>query len=400
MNTKRRATTSLTAAFVKNASQPGKHHDGNGTGLYLRVEPNGSRFWVQRMMIRGKRRELGLGSPPTVTLAAAREAALDNKRTARAGGDPLAEKRKARAVLTFAEATLKAHVELSPTWKNPKDRASFLSSLETYAFPYFGTVPLPDVTSADVRQAVLAAREKAPGVAKKLVYRMSAVFKWGIAEGMCADNPSIAQRLALPRIEHAPKHRRALDYSEVAGCIEKIRASRAQTGTKLALEFLILNANRSGEVRLAHWEEFDFHGAGAATLATSATWEIPASRMKMKKAHKVPLSPRALEILREAEQLRDPSGLVFPSLRGKPLSDMTLSKLVKELGFDADVHGFRTSFRTWVQEKTDVPWEVAEAALAHNVGDAVERAYARSDLLDKRRAMMANWQAYLAQSEV
>ncbi|MGI9394955.1 MAG: tyrosine-type recombinase/integrase, partial [Boseongicola sp.] len=185
----RNASNNLTAAFVNAVKDPGKYHDGKGTGLFLLVKPNGSRFWVQRLTIRGKRREMGLGSPPVVSLAEAREQALEHKRTARAGGDPLAEKRKAKRILSFEEAARKTHVELSSTWKNPKDRAAFLSTLETYIFPRFGSVALPDVTSADVRRAILAARERAPGVAKKLVYRVSSVFRWGIAEGICTYNP-------------------------------------------------------------------------------------------------------------------------------------------------------------------------------------------------------------------
>ncbi|RYH07742.1 site-specific integrase [Tropicimonas sp. IMCC6043] len=380
----------LTAAFVKLVTEPGKYHDGKGTGLFLLVKPTGGRFWLQRITIRGKRRELGLGSPPVVTLAEAREQALENKRMVRSGGDPLREKRRAKAVLTFEEAARKTHAELSPTWKNPKDRAAFLSTLETYIFPHFGSVPLPDVTSADIRQAILAAREKVPHVARKLVYRVSYVFKWGIAEGMCSGNPSTADALALPQVERKPKHRKALAYSEVAGCIETVHASKAWTATKLSIEFLILTASRSGEVRMAHWDEIDMD---------TATWEVPAERMKMQRPHRVPLSGRAMEILGEAAKLRDGSGLVFPSVRGKALSDMTLSKLVKELGFDADIHGFRTSFRTWAQERTNYPREVAEAALAHKTGDAVEQAYARSDVFEKRRNMMESWAAFLSESD-
>jgi integrase len=378
---------SLTAASVNAAKAPGKYHDGKGTGLFLLVKPTGGRFWVQRLTVRGRRRELGLGSPPTVTLAEAREQAIQNKRVARSGGDPLAEKRRAKALLTFEEAARKTHKELSQTWKNPKDAAAFLASLDSYIIPRFGAVPLPDVTSADVRQAILAAREKAPGVAKKLIYRVSFVFKWGIAEGMCTSNPATTQALALPRETRKPQHRRSLHYSDVAGCIDAVKASNAWTATKLALEFLVLTASRSGEARLAQWDEID-RGA--------KTWTVPADRAKQKRPHRVPLSERALEILVEAEALRDESDLIFPSIRGKALSDMTLSKLVKELGFDADVHGFRTSFRTWGQEQTNFPREVQEAALGHKMGDAAEQAYARSDLFEKRRRMMDSWAAYLS----
>jgi integrase len=377
---------SLTAAFVNTAKKPGKYHDGKGMGLFLLVKPTGRRFWVQRIVIRGKRREIGLGGPPVVTLAEARELALENKRMVRAGRDPLAEKRRAKRVLSFEEAARKTHAELAPTWKNQKDRHAFISTLEAYVFLRFGHVALTDVTSADVRQAILAAREKAPGVARKLVYRVSSVFKWSIAEGICTDNPAISQALALPRETRQPKHRKALPYSEVANCIEVIRASGAWSSTRLALEFLMLTASRSGEVRHARWEEIDLE---------TRVWTVPADRSKQKRPHRVPLSYRAVEILAEAGELQDSSGLIFPSMRGKALSDMTLSKLVKELGFDADVHGFRTSFRTWGQERTSFPREVQEAALGHKMGDAAEQAYARSDLFQKRRALMDDWSAFV-----
>ncbi|MEZ5767619.1 MAG: integrase arm-type DNA-binding domain-containing protein [Paracoccaceae bacterium] len=387
----------LTAAFIASVLEPGKYHDGKGTGLFLLVKNTGAKSWVQRIVIRGKRREIGLGAPPVVTLAQAREQALENKRLAHAGGDPLAEKRKARRVLSFEEAARKAHAENAPSLKNPKDRAAYLKSMETYIFPQFGSVALPDVTSADVRRAILLAREKAPGVARKLIYRVSSVFKWGIAEGMCTGNPATGEALALPKLERTVEHRKALPYSEVAGCIEAVKASGAGETTKLALEFLILTATRSGETREARWDEMEFEGADCATRATRATWIIPKERIKMKRDHRVPLSGRALEILREADSLADGSELVFPGTKpGKPLSDMTLSKLVKELGFEADVHGFRTSFRTWVQEQTNSPYEVGEAALAHKVGDAAEQAYARSDLFHKRRMLMENWASYLS----
>lgn len=342
---------------------------------------------MQRVTIHGRRRNIGLGSPPVVLFAHARQKAFDNKRLVHNGGDPLAEKRKAKAVLTFEEAARKVHIELSPTWKNPKDQAAFLNTLAKYTFPQFGNVLLPDVTSGDVRRAILSARAKAPGVAQKLTYRVSAVFKWGIAEGMRTDNPALAQTLALPKDKRKPQHRKALPYKEIAQCIEAVNQSRAWISTKLALQFLIITAARSGEVRNAKWEEINLD---------AGVWNIPAERMKMQRPHRVPLSGQAIIILHETEKLKDTSGLIFPSMRGKALSDMTLSKLVRELGFDAHVHGFRSSFRTWAQEQTIYPREVAEAALAHSVGDIVERSYARSDLFEKRAKMMNSWAIYLA----
>lgn len=381
----RRERKSLSAAFVRTVKEPGRYGDGHG--LFLLVQTTGGKSWVQRLMIRGKRRDIGLGSASLVTLAQARDKAIENRRTARAGGDPLAEKRKARAMLSFEEAAVEAHKELAPKFKNPKDAKAFLSSLAAYAFPRFGSLPVCDVTGVDVRQAVLAIRDDKPEIARKLVMRVSAVFKWAVANHLRNDNPATSNALALVRIEKEKSHRKALPYSEVADCLRAVHASGAWAATKGAIELLILTAVRSGEVRGAKWEEIDLD---------AKIWTIPASRMKMKRPHRVPLSIRACEVLDAAKRLKDGSGLVFPSLRGKVLSDMTLSKLVKELGFAVDIHGFRTSFRTWAQEQTNFPREVAEAALAHAVGDAVETAYARSDMFDKRRKMMEAWGSYLA----
>ena len=384
----RRPEKALTAQFVKSASKPGKYFDGHG--LYLRVDEGGGRYWVQRIVIRGKRRELGLGPATLITLAEARAAAIENRKVARAGGDPIADKRQAKAILTFEEAAKRAHAELSPTWKNPKDQAAFLSTLEKHVFGRFGAALVSEVTTADIRQAILNVRKSAPEVARKLTFRISAVFKWAIAEGMRPDNPALAGSLALPRQEKSAGQRKALPFEDVNACIAAIAASGASQSTKLALEFLVLTACRSGEVRGAQWSEFD---------TAAKVWSIPEERMKMKKIHRVPLCKRALEILEEAKKLDDGSGLVFPGTKeGRPLSDMTLSKLVKEQGFPVDVHGFRTSFRTWAQERTNFPREVAEAALAHLSGDAVERAYARSDVFQKRRKMMDAWAAFVAET--
>lgn len=290
---------------------------------------------------------------------------------------------------TFEEAAVLAHAELSFT--NPKDGKAFLTNLNEYAYPHFGRMRVCDVAGPDIRVAVMAIRDKKPEVARKLVLRVSAVMKWAIGAGHRRDNPAVANVLALPPLARSVRikaNRKALPYAEVAGCIAKVNASGAWLATKLALEFLILTAARSGEVRGATWDEMDL---------AAGVWNVPAVRMKMGKAHAVPLSKRAIKVLTDAEKLRGEDNLVFPSMRGKPLSDMTMSKLVKELGFDADVHGFRTSFRTWAQERTNVPFEVAEAALAHAVGDSASQAYARSDVFEKRRKMMDAWARYLAQ---
>ena len=208
-----------------------------------------------------------------------------------------------------------------------------------------------------------------------------------MAQGWRTDNPAQDIEQALAKVRPAKSQRKAMPYTEVHGCIETVKASEATTATKLAIEFLVLTASRSGEVREARWEEIDLD---------AALWEIPASRMKAKRPHRVPLAPRAVTILREAEALGGQEGFLFPGTKpGKPLSDATLRKLIRELGFDVDIHGFRTSFRTWAQERTNFPREVAEAAMAHTLGDKAEQAYARSDLFEKRRKLMATWADYV-----
>lgn len=381
----RRPQKVLTAQGVKAITAPGKYFDGHG--LYLRVEPNGSRFWVQRIVIRGKRSEIGLGSPDLVSLASARATALENRKVARSGGDPLQARREARAILTFEEAARQVHTLHLPTWRNDKHGRDFITSLETYAFPKLGKLKVTDITTADVLTVLMPIWTAKAETARRIRQRIGTVMKWTIAKGWRQDNPAENISQALPKVAKAPRHRKALPYDEVAGCIAAIQASRATASTKLALEFIVLTAARSGEVREAHWDEIDLEGM---------VWEVPAERMKMKRPHRVPLSHRAVAILKAAQEADDGSGLVFPGTKqGRPLSDMTLSKLVKELGFQADVHGFRTSFRTWAQEQTNFPREIAEAALAHLSGDAVERAYARSDLFEKRRVLMDAWASFL-----
>lgn len=230
--------------------------------------------------------------------------------------------------------------------------------------------------------------------------RIGMVMKWAVAQGWRQDNPALSITEALPKRDKSQQEpRKALSYADVANCIAAVQASGAGLTTKLAFEFLVLTATRSGEARGALWDEIDLGTpATSAIPATPAVWTIPATRMKAKHDHRIPLSKRAAKILRTAKGLSDGTGLVFPGTKkGKPLSDMTLSKLVKELGFDADVHGFRTSFRTWAQERTNFPREVAEAALAHTIKDKAEAAYARSDVFEERRKMMEAWAGYLSQ---
>jgi hypothetical protein len=218
----------LTARFVATVVKPGKHHDGGGLGLYLRVLPGGSKQWVQRIVARGRRQEIGLGSPPVVTLAKAREVALENKRIARDGHDPLQMKREAAAVLTFAEAARKVHAMHAPTWRNAKHGRDFINSLEAYAFPRLGKHRVADITPADVLAVLTPIWTEKPETARRVRQRIGTVMKWAVAQGWRLDNPAESIAKALPKHDRKVKaHRKALPYADVAKCIDAVRASSA-----------------------------------------------------------------------------------------------------------------------------------------------------------------------------
>ncbi len=377
----------LTAAAVRSINESGFYGDGNG--LYLKVDAGGAKRWVQRLVIQGKRRDIGLGSAGLVTLAEAREAALQQRKQARAGEDPIALKNASKAILTFKAAARKVHDLSAPTWRNEKHGKQWLSTLETYAFPTFGDKRITTVTSADVLAALSTIWNSHPETARRVKQRIGTVMKWAIAQGWRTDNPADTISAALPKQDRSKvKHRQALPYGEVSAAIAKVQASNASKATKLAFEFLILTATRSGETREAVWSEINL---------AKREWVIPGERMKAKRAHRVPLSDRAVAILNEAKSLKsDSSDLVFPGTKEtKALSDMTLSKLMKDLGIQAVPHGFRSSFRDWAGESTSHPREVIEFALAHVIQDQAEAAYARSDLFEKRRVLMGDWNTYL-----
>jgi len=377
----------LSAAFVRTIKEPGFYGDGHG--LYLKVDASGARRWVQRLMIHGKRRDIGLGSASLVSLSEARERALEQRKIARAGDDPIALKRRSTGILTFEEAARKVHDLSRPTWRNEKHGDQWINTMTTYAFPALGSRRIDQISSSDVLAAISSIWNEKPETARRVKQRLSTVFKWAMANGWRTDNPAETITKALPKHDRSKtEHRKALPYDQVGGAIGKIRNSDAGSTTKLAFEFLVLTATRSSETREAVWSEFDLE---------KGVWTIPAARMKAKKPHRVPLSPRCLAILTEAKSLkRETDDLVFPGTKDtKPLSDMTLSKLMKELKIAAVPHGFRSSFRDWAGETTAHPREVIEFALAHVIKDKAEAAYARSDLFDKRRALMNDWARYI-----
>ena len=233
-------------------------------------------------------------------------------------------------------------------------------------------------------------RAKVPNLAVKVQHRIFSVFKYAVALDLRDDNPATTDALALPKFERTRKNNRSLPYGQLAVALESVEVSGALESTKLAIKFVAYTAGRSGEVRGTVWDEIDI---------ANAVWTIPAERMKMNRTHKVPLSAAAMDVLEQAMALGDGTGLVFPSAREKELTDNTLSKLLRELDIPSTIHGFRASFRTWCQKQTNVSHDVAEAALAHVTGDKTVAAYARSDLFDKRRSLMAAWATYLNASE-
>ena len=382
----------LSASFVKTVKRPGEYGEGRGGhGLSLRVKPRKaggvSKNWVQRLRIHTRPVNIGLGAYPIVTLAEAREKALENRRAVARGHDP---RRPAQSTPRFDEAAENVIALRQPSWKDGEQEAGiWRASLRNYAYPILGNMRVTDISSGDVLRVLTPIWQEKPETARRLRQRISSVMKWSMGQRYRPDNPggeAISQ--ALPRYKGPKRHYPALAYTEVDNALATVRASGAYRATVLCFEFLVLTAARSGEARLAQWEEIDLE---------KATWTVPAERMKSGRPHRVPLSRRAIAILREAQAIQDGSGLVFPSSNGRSLSNMTLSKLLKELGIAAVPHGFRTSFRVWASEQTDAPRAVMEAALVHTFGDAAEQAYARSDLFDKRRALMQAWAQYIGE---
>ena len=376
----------LSPAFIRSAP-PGRHADGNG--LYLFVQPSGTRSWIQRLLIRGRRRELGLGSVALVPLSEARERALANRKLAREGGDPLAEKRRAEDIPTFAEAAMRVLEQKQGGWRNPRHSREWQSSLTRFAFPRIGKVPVSEVTSADLLEILTPLWHRKVATAKRVRQRLRAVLEWAVAMEYRLDNPCDRIGPVLGSQKDVTEHMQAVPHREAAAVIRKVRVATALPAARLALEFLVLTAARWGEVRWAEWKEIDREGK---------VWTLPAGRAKMNRRHRVPLCGRALEILKEAQALEGAAGpLVFTHGGGKPMHDSTVRRLLRQLGIEAVPHGFRSTFRDWASEETDHPREVIEAALAHVVRNRVEAAYARSDLFERRRILMDDWARYLAQ---
>lgn len=385
--------TRLKTAQVKNA-KPGKHHD--GSGLYLVVTAN-SKKWVQRGTVNGKRREWGLGGAVDVGLAEVREKAATYRRMIKEGIDPAEELKRRRAEVlaeeqaqgrldnmpTFKEMALMVHKEHAPTWKSHKDAIRWLSSLERHVFPAIGDTPVNEVTGPVVRDVLAEIWLTIPPTATKVKQRICTVLDYAhIAGWRDQEAPMRSITRGLPKQPKKTNHFAAMPWIDVPNFIGNMPSIISASDVVLrAIEFTILTASRSGEVRLATWDEIDLG---------SATWTRPEEHMKTDVEHRVPLSPRAVELLGKPGE-----GLLFPGSRaGRPLSDMTLSMPLRRAELGITMHGFRSSFRDWCGEATNTPREVAEACLAHTIKDQTEAAYARSDLIDKRRVVMDKWSAF------
>jgi integrase len=407
----------LTVAGVRHA-KPGRHADGGG--LYLLVKDKGARSWVFRYKIAGKGRDMGLGAaigPAALSLAKAREKASDLLRLVKAGKDPLAE-REREVIAAAAEAAAKAQAETvraktfrdvaaayiaahEAGWRNAKHRAQWTATLATYAYPHVGDLPVSDVATAHVMAALSPIWTKRPETASRVRGRIESVLDFAKASGWRdAENPArwrghvanlLPSRAKVARVEHHA----ALPWVEIGAFMAALRTRDAIAAR--ALEFTILTAARTGEVLGAPWSEID---------RAAAVWTVPGARMKAGREHRVPLSADALAVLDEMAKLRpetDAKGetFIFPGARAdRPLSQMAMLMLLRRMGRgDLTAHGFRSTFRDWCAETTGYPHEMAEIALAHTVGDKVEAAYRRGDMMEKRRRMMEDWATYCAGSE-
>lgn len=390
----------LQALTVSRLTALGLHFVGGVQGLALQVSGS-SRAWLLRATVGGKRRDMGLGPYPEVTLARAREKAGEARELIRQGVDPIARRQAAQSAmraavseaLTFkecAEKYVKAH---RAGWKNAKHAQQWENTLAQHAYPVLGAVLVRDVKLPQVLAVLEPIWTTTNETAVRLRGRMELVLDWATARGLReGTNPArwrghLDKLLAKPSKVNNREHHAALAVGDVGAFMLRLREAEGM-GAR-ALEFAILTAARSGEVRGATWGEID---------TEAKVWTVPGARMKAGKEHRVPLSADALALLAVLPQGK-PDELVFKAPRGGALSDMTLAAVLRRMDVPAVPHGFRSTFRDWASERSNYPRDVAEMALAHAIGDKVEAAYRRGDLFQKRRLMMADWAQFLARAE-
>lgn len=381
----------LSAAWVKSTTKLGRHGDGGrgsyGLSLMVREGRNGgvSKAWAQRLRWDGQPFNLGLGSYPAVSLKDARQAAMENAKLVSDGIDP----RVVPATVPTVQEAMEEFISLRrKDWKGAKYESDVRRAFRLHVLPKLGNKPVNTITPNNVVESIKPVAASSTSTATKLRSWLKQTFDIQVGLGNRDTNPVMGVNAALPKAEKGD-HRQALPHTQVIEAVETIRNADTFQYRKLAFEFVILTATRSGETRGATWNEFDLK---------AATWTIPADRMKSGKIQRIPLSRQALDVLAKAKELSPDTDLVFPTVTGKVQHDNAFSILCRDLGIKAVPHGFRSSFRDWCAE-TEVNRQVAESALAHALGDATETAYLRTDLLALRRALMQDWADYAAPVE-
>ena len=378
----------VTRKGIESLRRPGRYRA--DTSLYLEISTGADgrilRRWIQRIVIRGRRRDLGLGTWPETSLTEARERAYDNRRTARRGGDPMAA--------AGDKPTLRRAAQTVADGREYRGRygQSRATALERYAGGLLDRI-IDQIDRSAVLAVLLPIYTTKPATGRRVRGWLREIFAAGQSHGWIDANPAgEVIDAALPAVDRKDHHD-AMPYADVPGAVESIRGSRSGQTIRAALEFIILTAVRSGEARGAMWSEIDLE---------AREWRIPATRMKAGREHRVPLSDASLSVLKTVRGQSDPDGLVFPSGRGVQLRDTTLlASLRRAVSADkTTVHGFRSSFRVWAAERSGESADVAEHALAHSVGSAVERAYQRSTVFDRRRKLMAAWADHVTGSTV
>ena len=374
----------LTIKKAKSLSKAGMYND--SPTLYLNVTPRQTKSWVQRLTIEGRRHDLGLGGFPLVSPTHARRSATENRLAVLDGRNPLAEKRKAQAP-KFEDIAAKTYEVLRPRWRSEKVAKNWKQILRRHALPRLGHLRVDKIGREDVLKVLTPIWTEKPETARRVRRYIKQTLAFAQANGLIEHNVAGEMiEAALPKMPAVRKNMRSLPFKEVPAAVWEIRCSSASMPARAALEFLILTAARTGEVLNAKWSDIDLE---------EKLWTIPPDRMKTGKAHRQPLSDEAISVLEEMELFRDESDLVFQSTfkKGCPLSSMVMPGILKRIGLAdrAHVHGFRASFRTWASERTNADHAVMELCLAHAVGNAVEQAYARAELLAKRRSLLARW---------
>lgn len=360
----------------------------------LVVKNSGSRSWQVRLQADGKRRDFGLGSARSISLADVREKADAIRKQYRSGVDPVAKKRseeQARMTIpTFRAAAEGTHSEHQASWRNGKHKDDWLSSLKSYAFPKLGDLRIDQLDAPMIRDVLLVIWLEKPETARRVRQRIKSVIGWAASKGLTPALDLSIMDAGLPKQPRRDNHFKAMDYDKVPAFVAKIQAAPETVG-RLALLFTIFTAARSGETRFSTWEEMDIE---------AATWTIPAGRMKAGREHIVPLSTPALATLERLALLRTVQACepIFAAKRGKPISDMTISKVLRDMGLSDTVHGFRSAFKDWASEASSFPDAVSEAALAHSDRDKTRAAYKRTVFLNMRVNMMAAWATFVEQA--